>query len=459
MPRRVLITDADTDRRATIAAMLMDGFFTVGVAAGAAETLDMLGNESWDIVLIGPSLQEGDPMLLAERIRAVSPLGEVMIVLMVEERLGGAHLVRQVRAIDDILTLPFDEMALHARMRSQIRIKALADDLNLRAEAFGDVPVPSLQDRAPAKGETIRIHGGGAAWSRDHSRTLRDTLSADVIVSGRMPDGDRPLEEEAGLLILHRDPLGPRQALRSIALLRAEPRTRTTAILLVLSPADRSLIAMGLELGADDYMVEPVDGMHLAIRARALLRRQDFARRIRATVHSGLMLARTDPLTNLANLRGLEARYERLRTVPREEGGPIALILVDLDRFKSVNDRHGHAAGDAVLREFARRALRSIRPGDLIARIGGEEFAVILRDADEDLAATVAERLRASVADEGFALADGQSIAITASFGIAITPHARRESLQSLRARADHALYRAKDAGRNRISAGGASAA
>jgi diguanylate cyclase (GGDEF)-like protein len=162
--------------------------------------------------------------------------------------------------------------------------------------------------------------------------------------------------------------------------------------------------------------------------------------------------ALVDVLTGLGNRRQAEewlrvelARAERL-------GGQVGLILADLDDFKAINDRHGHPAGDIVLRAVADALRESVREIDLPARWGGEEFAVILPGTGLDGAAQVAERLRESIADRRIVSRAGLPLAVTASFGVASA--SGEASLAQLLVGADDALYRAKRAGKNRVYAG-----
>ena len=125
-------------------------------------------------------------------------------------------------------------------------------------------------------------------------------------------------------------------------------------------------------------------------------------------------------------------------------------MMMDIDYFKSFNDTHGHAVGDEVLKEFSARIQRSVRGVDLVSRIGGEEFVVIMPDTDLGIASVVAERLRKSFADEPFQVtADVGSVTVTCSIGVAMS-HAGDDP-DSLLRRADDALYRAKNDGRNRV--------
>jgi diguanylate cyclase (GGDEF)-like protein len=158
--------------------------------------------------------------------------------------------------------------------------------------------------------------------------------------------------------------------------------------------------------------------------------------------------ASTDPLTGVGNRRWLERAAERRMAASVLLERPVALMMIDLDHFKVTNDRFGHVAGDAVLRQLAQTVGAEIRPLDLFARVGGEEFCLVLFDATPKAAASIAERLRLLVAD--IRLAQWPELAVTASFGVTridLSEHNIRAAMQ----RADQALYQAKRAGRNRI--------
>jgi diguanylate cyclase (GGDEF)-like protein len=156
-----------------------------------------------------------------------------------------------------------------------------------------------------------------------------------------------------------------------------------------------------------------------------------------------------DALTELVNRRHFGERCDAAIDRALERRAPLCLAIVDVDLFKPINDRHGHIAGDAVLRQIAGHLRRAARRGDLAARIGGEEFALLLPDTGLDEAAVLAEQLRTAVAADRFIL-DGQRQPVTISIGLAALQAGRANRSALLRA-ADLALYRAKDGGRNRI--------
>jgi diguanylate cyclase (GGDEF)-like protein len=167
------------------------------------------------------------------------------------------------------------------------------------------------------------------------------------------------------------------------------------------------------------------------------------------TEHRHKTASLVDPLTGVANRRAFlqdgEAQLKRQATDPR----PTAVMLLDLDNFKSINDRFGHAVGDRVLQIFADVASGCVRHIDLFGRLGGEEFAALLRDTTRERALAVAEQIRTGFA-EATRQVDGRSVDATVSIGIVIS-HDAVLDLSALLAQADHALYRAKDSGRNRV--------
>lgn len=159
-------------------------------------------------------------------------------------------------------------------------------------------------------------------------------------------------------------------------------------------------------------------------------------------------LARTDALTGLANRRAFDEALEREVARAERSGAPLALLAVDLDRFKQVNDVHGHAAGDAALVAAAGRARAALREGDLLARVGGEELAALLPGAGLADAREAGERVRAAVAAAPVE-AGGASFRLTISVGVAVL--APGEEGAALQARADGRLYAAKQGGRDRV--------
>jgi len=183
------------------------------------------------------------------------------------------------------------------------------------------------------------------------------------------------------------------------------------------------------------------------------VRRKRLQDRLQENYQKSLSLALTDSLTGLYNRRYFTVHLDGLLARMREGARGPALLMIDIDWFKRVNDAHGHAAGDEVLREVTARITRHVRAFDLLARYGGEEFVVVLPDTDRRVAEAVAERLRVVVAEQPIRVSQPPTdLSISVSIGLAITEDANETSASLLR-RADEALYAAKGRGRNRVVA------
>jgi two-component system cell cycle response regulator len=167
-------------------------------------------------------------------------------------------------------------------------------------------------------------------------------------------------------------------------------------------------------------------------------------------VQTSIEMAITDALTGLYNRRYMETHVGGLVEQAVTRAKPLTVLVLDIDYFKSINDSHGHDAGDDVLREFAVRIRKSIRGIDLACRYGGEEFVVVMPETDMAVATMVAERLRRRNAGDPFPIQEGaRKIEVTISIGIAGL--GRGDTAASMIKRADQALYRAKRDGRNRV--------
>jgi two-component system cell cycle response regulator len=351
---------------------------------------------------------------------------------------------------DDFLTKPVNDIALFARVRSLVRLKRTMDELRLREEVCRQFGTADEGDEPAAAVSAARIllaAEPGVTASR-----IIDTLApvaGSVVHASSCAEAQDLLDDRVELVIASLS-LSDGDPLRLVSQWRANENSRRLPILLMADDSELPRLAKGLDLGANDYLIRPVDRNELLARVRTQIRRKRLEERLDENYQRSLSMALTDDLTGLYNRRYVFAHLKELLGRMTEGSGGTALMLVDVDHFKQVNDRYGHPAGDAVLRELAHRTMRQVRNVDLVGRLGGEEFVVVMPETSLGGAIVVAERLRAAVADEPFLQGTSVRLPLTISIGIAMTGEGS-DTMETLLKRADDALYAAKNAGRNRV--------
>ncbi|GAB2832310.1 diguanylate cyclase [Lentzea nigeriaca] len=234
-----------------------------------------------------------------------------------------------------------------------------------------------------------------------------------------------------------------------LAALKSDETTRDVPVVFLTGRTGMDDLVSGMHGGAHDYLRKPFEPPELLARVSAAVhvkKLQDQLRRRNAELER---LSRTDLLTGLFNRRHMEEQLTSCHSLAVRHGEPMALVLFDIDHFKTVNDTYGHAVGDLVLQDFSRRVAEALRQEDVAARWGGEEFLVLLPLTDITGAAEFAERVRSSVAAAPV-VAGGHRVQVTLSGGCALGPG---DGVDAVLSHADQRLYEAKRLGRNRIVA------
>ena len=473
MSGRILIVDDLATNRALLRVRLQAAFHECLQAGDGASALEIALREKPALILLDVMLPDITGIEVCRRLRADPRTRDIPVIMVTASGDRERRLQALAAGADDFLTKPVNDVILLARIRSLLRAREAETELRLRADTFqalglGEAPAgfeaPGRIGLIAADEETAQ---GWRALLAPHMRDRIDVLSRAAALS------DRPEAGAIDLYMVAGDMGAQGSGLRLVADLRSRLQSRHSAIVLVLDDPSSEMAANALDMGASDLLMLPFDAQETALRLGLQIGRKRRTERLRKLVQDGLEMALTDPLTELHNRRYALSRLARIAERSAETGTEYAVMLLDLDRFKSINDAHGHAAGDTVLRTIALRLRDCLRPADLLARIGGEEFLVVLPDCTLEAARGVAERLRDTVSKAPVILPGGGAVGVTISVGLAmgcachleealanvrhdtscrLGPESPPGPVQAVLARADAALMAAKTDGRNKVN-------
>lgn len=452
MSARVLVVDDILPNVKLLEAKLASEYYDVLTATSGQEALDRVKADSPDIVLLDVMMPGMDGFEVCQKIKSDPQYAHIPVV-MVTALTDSTDRVRGLEAgADDFLSKPLNDTALMARVRSLVRLKMTVDEWRVRentASQLGVVEGKSSAMDEPVDQANILVIEDQSYDSDKIIQTLdQDNDNVTVVENG--PDAmEAILNQEYDMIILSLD-LQTEDGLRLCSHLRSAERTRSIPVLMVAVEEDMSRIAHGLEIGAHDYILRPIDGNELLARVRTQVRRKRFQERLRASYEISLSMALTDALTGLYNRRYFDVHLQKLIQKNKTSRKPLGVLMMDIDHFKNVNDTHGHAVGDEILKEFAERIQDRLRGFDMVARLGGEEFVVLLPDVTEHMAYAVSERLRLAIGDTPFKcnVPDGE-LTVTTSVGGTIVMAGTEADADEVMKQCDDALYKAKDEGRN----------
>jgi two-component system cell cycle response regulator len=444
--RILLVRDGDMPA-ATVERVLARDYAAIEVAEDWSDATRALAGEAFDLAVVGGA-GDGTAAVAFVRMLRRDPALEALPIVLAAHLLTSATAIAANAAGADAVIGPHpDTVLLGARLRHLLRHRSLLEELRTREQTSASLGIrvlPAAVEAAPLPRRLLVLTDDGTV-----APALEDALAAsgfDVASAVARALGEVAAPEIAPELVLidvsRGDPLAIAARFRRI------DRRRPVAIAHEARDPFRAVRA--LELGLAEPLPRPLDPGAAAAALVRMAERQALVERLRRHYAHSLDLAVTDSLTGVFNRRYLEAYFElqsRVRRGGARAESAFALLLIDVDRFKDINDRLGHAGGDAALRQIAQRLLDHVRASDMVVRVGGEEFVVLMPGADFITAETVAERLRTVVAERPFVL-EGEALRLTISIGMAegaLSPAA-------LLAQADAALYASKRKGRNCVT-------
>lgn len=456
MSGKLLIVDELASNRIVLKVKLSGAHYEVIQAASAPEAIRRARREIPGLVLANTRLSDMTAAEFITSLRRVEGMAGTPIMLLQSVPSAAERLAVLAAGADDVLTRPVSEPLLLARLRNLLRQQHRNSDL---AAETGTTEATELAEPRHAFQHPGRI--AIIAPSAPEALALKAVLAGQCehrIAAGnmgqiRLTASSQPAPD---LCLLRFGLATAEDGLRLLADLKAAHHTRSSRVIALLDRDCDGLAVTLLDMGADDVVIGPPEPRELLLRLNNQMQRKRREERLHEDLLSGLRASVVDPLTGAHNRRyALPFLHRRLES-QHAEGQNLAVMVADVDFFKRVNDRYGHVAGDAVLCAVCDRLRANLRDGDLLARIGGEEFLIVTPTRDRDHARQIADSFCHRIRQSPIRLPGTRiEVPVTISIGITLAQHRPglpAPTVESLIKEADRALYMAKAQGRNKAS-------
>jgi two-component system cell cycle response regulator len=482
----ILVVGDDETELALVAAQLKSRGFHVARASNATDALALMVEKRFPVLLTDLHMPGMDGIELTRRVRSRG-MHDAYIIMLTTPDAGFDHARGYAAGVDDYLAKKLPDAELHARIGAALNTAALRRELKEikaklaeaergKAALAAKLAPPPMSE--PATGDSLATTDDIGATSLvldlptmappkvllvDNDASMLRRLQAPLVNAGyevvTVSDGESALAalkaDFMSIVILDRSMPGM-DGLELCRRIREQTWPGYVYLMLLTAHDAEEDVLSGLKAGADDHLSKRVSDAQLIARLSTASRVLSLEHSLKAALDDRRLMAMTDALTGAHNrryfMRYLRGELKRARRF----GSDLSLLLLDIDFFKKVNDEFGHAAGDVVLQKFVKRMQKGLpRDYDWCARLGGEEFVVVLPQTDLAGAAVVAERLRRLV--EEYPLHLSESVRpITVSIGVTglqALPSRETASIESLLADADRQLLKSKESGRNRVTA------
>lgn len=454
MSANILIVDDIETNIKLLEVKLLNEYYTVFKANSGKEALDIIKKEKVDIVLLDIMMPEMDGFEVCKKIKA-DPKTTHIPVVMVTALSDIDHRVKGLEAgADEFLTKPINDNALFIRIKSLSRMQSLINELKIRNSTnalLGGVNVEIHDNFADKK---ILLINDDVVQAKNIKQMLLK-ITSNVKVISNYEETDIINEYKPDLIVIT-STLENEDPLRIGAILRGKPEISGVILILQIYEDENGnenqmqLVMKGFELGINDYFVYPIDESELVARIKTQLRRKQYQDNLRNDLEQSVNLAAKDGLTGLFNRHYFDVHIKQMVEKANKENMKLYLLMCDIDNFKHVNDTYGHQTGDKVLITTSRILKNTFIVTDLIARFGGEEFAILLNNINIDQAIYTAERVRVKIESMDFQI-DEQAEPFKKTISIGVTEYKKGESIEDFIKRSDKAMYEAKTTGKNKV--------
>ncbi len=450
---RILIVDDDPKNLKLMRGLLARDNYELSTAADGATALAQVEQNPPDLILLDVIMPGMDGYEVTRRLKAGAATKTIPIILVTALDSPRDRVLGLEAGAEEFLTKPVNPVEIEARIQSMLKLKRYRDQLGLRSSSEDKLlksnpRTPICEDEQRSR-HILIVDDNAKDLKLLRSHLISPDYHLDVVSNGS--DAIDAISRRHFDLILLDILLPGMDGFEICRRIKQTTETRDTQVVLITCLNDVENKIKGVELGADDYLIKPIDPRELQARVNVLLKKKSYLDNLHQHYEKAVNSAILDGLTSLYNhayfKRFLELEIKR----SERQRHQTALLMLDLDNFKQVNDTLGHVAGDEILRSVARLIRKSIREIDVAARYGGEEFAIVLPYGGEQSIKAVGERIRNLIEKQVFAIPGiDEGHLVTASIGGAIYP-TDADTAARLVETADRMLYRAKHHGKNRV--------
>ena len=445
MTAKILIVDDLKFNIDLLEEHLQNDLYEIHRAYNGQEALSKTLSVRPDLILMDVMMPVIDGLSATKTIRQTPEISHIPIIIItaltsVDDRINSLFC-----GADDYMNKPINYLLLKKRIKSLLRLKSLTDEIILRAGMAGAIPNHNVLDIDIAGSKILIINEDTELTNSISSKLKRKNLIIDVCKDSKKAIASC-LGDNYSLIILNTE-ITDVNAIELCIKIRNNTQLKSIPILVLVDEYDEDTLMKSLEIGINDYFLIPHEISELIAKVILQIKKFHYVENLRVRY---LRNTTMDELTQTYNRNYLESYFKNLISNLQKEERRSILCVIDIDDFKKLNDVYGHMTGDKVLKSVASIFLKNIRGSDFIARIGGEEFIIILHDVTREEARLIIDKLREKVSNTQF-LDYSESNKVKCTISAGIDEIQKNDNLASAVDRADKNLYKAKNSGKNII--------
>ena len=449
MTATILVVDDIEANLKVLEAKLSTHYYSVITTNQGKKALEILKKKRIDIILSDVLMPEMDGFALCEAIKKNHETTFIPIIMItalsdIEDKIRGLSV-----GADDFLSKPINDTELFIRIKSLYKLKQLTDELKVRNQVNLQLGADQVAISEDFNNKKILIIDDDIVSCRFIMNTTKK-LSCNVKTVNDIGDIESIYESFEPEIVMISCQLMNDDPLKVFTRLNTIDISEKPYFILIAEEDKLDTVMKGIEIGISDYIIYPINESELIARSKNQLKRKMYHNLLKNQIIESIDLSVKDTLTNVYNRRYFEIHATKMIALTNSANKKLFFFMLDIDKFKYINDNHGHQIGDMVIKEVSQIIKQNIRVTDLVARYGGDEFIIMLVDIPNAKVLTIAQRIRSSIEEKKFTTPEGKTFNTNISIGIAESYN--DSTLETLIKKADQALYKSKNLGRNTVS-------